>query len=157
MTPADYILQLARCGNGEASRAIIANALKALYNNGGPVTGTFGGYSSPDQFATVEEVKSLFGGNKTTGYNMPYNLELNKQITTQTVVNVATGNSVPIGDKSVTSNAVVKVVGDVDAAYKKICGNDKYNELINTEYIDTVNGNSKTVKLYPKGKIVVGG
>ena len=153
----DYISQLETCGNGEVARGIIVNALKAIYDSGNAIHGTFGGYSSPNSFATKEEVKTLFSGTKAPGYNMPYNLELNKQITTGTVTDVISGNNVPIADKAVTSKAIVEVIGNVDVLYKKVCGESKYNELVNTEYVKTENGNSKTVKLYPELKIVVGG
>ena len=129
--------------DGQSSRKPIADALDTIYNSGGPMT-TFGGYDSPEQFATKEEVKKMFSGTKGGAeYNAPYIL--------------AFDSSMKNSSKSITSDAIAKVLGDVDSLYKRIKGNSKYNDLMEADYTETINGQKVTKKYFPNGVMVRSG
>lgn len=134
------INEIRNSADGQSSRKPIAEALRDLYNSGGSMT-TFGGYSTPDQFATKEEVMTMFNGSKPNNlYNSPYVLAFDR--------------SMKDSKKSIISGTIAKVLGDVDSLYKKVRGVDKYKELMDVDYNITINDQTVNKKLFPNGYMV---
>lgn len=111
------LLSQLRTTNGAGSRQIIKKLLECL-NTGGSLPTPWHGLR-PNNLVLKTDLPHLFNNEQFSGYSSPYYIS-----------EITETNGLQEGsrERTVCSYAIANMFGDIDAAYKAICGVDAYNE-----------------------------